>query len=152
VVIRDRIALGVLAGLLATIPSFIVNTISVKLGFARWYSYQIGGSIYLHPGLTDSPQGLILGLLVWMIPAMILGVITSYVIQATGEDFWWLKGIGVTLTSMYLIIYGFLYSLGGAKIVPFDFATNISMYLENIVYGLSLGYLIKRWGKLTTHQ
>ena len=85
--IRDRIALGVVAGLLATIPSLIVNIISVNLGFARWYSHQIGGSIYLHPGLTDSPQGVILGLLVWIIPAMILGVITSYVIKVTGEDF-----------------------------------------------------------------
>lgn len=148
--IRDRIALGVVAGLLATIPSLIVNIISVNLGFARWYSHQIGGSIYLHPGLTDSPQGVILGLLVWIIPAMILGVITSYVIKVTGEDFWWLKGIAVTLTCMYLIIYGFLYSLGGARIVPFDFATNISIYIENVIYGLTLAYLIKRWGKVTT--
>lgn len=148
-VIRDRIALGTLAGLVATIPAFIVNMLSVALGFAKWYHYQIGGSIYLHPGLTDSPQGLILGTLVWLIPAMALGVITSYVIQATGEDFWWLKGIAVTLTCMYLIIYGFLYTLGGATIVPFDFATNISLYLENIIYGVTLGYLIKRWGKVT---
>ncbi|MGI6659284.1 MAG: hypothetical protein ACOX4N_07760 [Dethiobacteraceae bacterium] len=148
--IRDRIALGVVAGLLATIPSLIVNIISVNLGFARWYSHQIGGSIYLHPGLTDSPQGVILGLLVWIIPAMILGVITSYVIKVTGEDFWWLKGIAVTLTCMYLIIYGFLYSLGGARIVPFDFATNVSIYIENVIYGLTLAYLIKRWGKVTT--
>jgi len=150
VMIRDRIALGVVAGLLATIPSLIVNIISVNLGFARWYSHQIGGSIYLHPGLTDSPQGVILGLLVWIIPAMILGVITSYVIKVTGEDFWWLKGIAVTLTCMYLIIYGFLYSLGGARIVPFDFATNVSIYIENVIYGLTLAYLIKRWGKVTT--
>jgi hypothetical protein len=140
----------VVAGLLATIPSLIVNIISVNLGFARWYSHQIGGSIYLHPGLTDSPQGVILGLLVWIIPAMILGVITSYVIKVTGEDFWWLKGIAVTLTCMYLIIYGFLYSLGGARIVPFDFATNVSIYIENVIYGLTLAYLIKRWGKVTT--
>lgn len=146
-VIRDRFALGVVAGILATIPSLLVNLLSVNLGFARWYSHQIGGSIYLQPGLTDSLQGAILGLLIWFIPAMILGVITSYLIMATGEDFWWLKGIAVTLTCMHLIIYGFLYTLGGATIVPFDFATNFSIYIENIVYGLTLSYLIKRWGK-----
>ncbi|NLM53003.1 MAG: hypothetical protein GX197_09340 [Firmicutes bacterium] len=147
-VIRDRIALGVFAGITATIPSLLVNFLSVNLGFAKWYSHQISGGIYLHPGLTDSIQGIILGLLIWLIPAMTLGVITSYVIRATGEDYWWLKGIGVTLVCMHLIIYGFLYSLGGATIVPFDFATNISIYIENIIYGLTLGYLIKRWGKI----
>lgn len=147
-VIRDRIALGVFAGITATIPSLLVNFLSVNLGFAKWYSHQISGGIYLHPGLTDSIQGIILGLLIWLIPAMTLGVITSYVIRATGEDYRWLKGIGVTLVCMHLIIYGFLYSLGGATIVPFDFATNISIYIENIIYGLTLGYLIKRWGKI----
>jgi len=147
-VIRDRIALGVFAGITATIPSLLVNFLSVNLGFAKWYSHQISGGIYLHPGLTDSIQGIILGLLIWLIPAMTLGVITSYVIKATGEDFWWLKGIAVTLICMHLIVYGFLYSLGGATIVPFDFATNISIYIENIIYGLTLGYLIKRWGKI----
>ncbi|NLP36060.1 MAG: hypothetical protein GX357_00195 [Firmicutes bacterium] len=148
-VIRDRIALGVLAGIIATIPAILVNMLSVNLGFAKWYSHQIGGSIYLHPGLTDSLQGFLLGALTWLIPAMALGIITSYVIKATGEDFWWLKGIAVTLICMHLIVYGFLYSLGGATIVPFDFATNISIYVENIIYGLTLGYLIKRWGKVT---
>ncbi|NLM46751.1 MAG: hypothetical protein GX200_08120 [Firmicutes bacterium] len=80
---------------------------------------------------------------------MILGIIASYVIRETGEDFWWLKGIAVTMICMHLIIYGFLYSLGGATIVPFDFATNLSIYFENIIYGLTLGYLVKRWGKVT---
>ena len=74
--IRDRIALGVVAGLLATIPSLIVNIMSVNLGFARWYSHQIGGSVIL-PRPYRFASGVILGLLVWIIPAMILGVITS---------------------------------------------------------------------------
>lgn len=147
-VIRDRIALGAFAGIIATIPSLILNVLSVQLGFAKWYSYQIGGSIYLHPGLTDSYQGFLLGTFVWLIPASALGIVTSYVIQATGEDYWWLKGIVITMIFMYLAIYGFLYTLGGATIVPFDFATNMSVYIENIIYGLSLGYLIKRWGRV----
>ena len=56
----------------------------------------------------------------------------------------------VTLTCMYLIIYGFLYSLGGARIVPFDFATNVSIYIGSVICRLTLAYLIKRWGKVTT--
>lgn len=148
-VIRDRIALGAFAGIIATIPSLIINFLSVQLAFAKWYSYQIGGSIYIHPGLTDSLQGFLLGTLVWLIPALALGIITSYVIQATGEDYWWLKGIAITMIFMYLVVYGFLYTLGGATIVPFDFATNMSVYIENIIYGLSLGYLIKRWGQIS---
>ena len=47
-IIRDRFTLGVLAGIVATVPALIVNTLSVALGFAKWYSHQIGGSIYLH--------------------------------------------------------------------------------------------------------
>jgi hypothetical protein len=147
-VIRDRIALGVLAGIIAAIPSSLVNFLSVQVGISRWYSSQIGGSIYLHPGLTDSLQGFLFGSLIWLIPAMALGILTSYVIQATGEDYWWIKGLAVTMIFMYLFVYGFLYTLGGATIVPFDFATNMSVFVENIIYGLTLGYLIKRWGQV----
>lgn len=145
-IIRDRIALGTFAGIAATVPALIVNFLSVQLGLAKWYSFQLSAGIYLHPGLTDSIQGMFLGAFVWMIPAAFMGVIVSYIISATGEDYWWLKGIGVTLVLMYLFIYGFLFTLGAAEIIPFDFATNMSVYVENVIYGVAVGYLVVRWG------
>ena len=146
--IKDRIALGTISGLLASIPSFVINFILVQIGFARWYSFQIGGSIYLHPENTNTLQGFIFGTLVWLIPASALGIIIAYVIRNTGEDFWWLKGIIITMVLMFLFTYGFLYTLGGATIVPFDFATNISVFIENVVFGLTASYLVKSWGKV----
>jgi hypothetical protein len=140
--LEDRFALGFFSGILAVIPQLLFNFISVQLNFAKWYNFQISGSIYLHPGNTGTFPGMLLGALVWLIPAAMMGVLISYLIESTGEDFYWLKGIGVSLTIMFLIIYGFLFTLGGATIIPFDFATNFSMLIDNALYGLAAGYLV----------
>ncbi len=147
--IKDKIALGTFAGLIATVPALLTNYLSVQLGFSKWYSFQLSAGIYLHAGLTDSWQGLVLGALVWMIPSALLGVLVAYLISATGKDYWWLKGCGVTLTLMYLFIYGFLFTLGAAEIIPFDTSTNISVFIENTIFGLCAGYLVAKWGEVS---
>ncbi len=77
IAIHDRIALGTLAGIVGTIPSLILNFISVQVGFAKFYSFQISSSIYLFPGLTDSLNGLILGGLIWLGFGALLGVLIT---------------------------------------------------------------------------
>ena len=46
---------------------------------------------------------------------------------------------------MYTIIYGLLLTLGAAKIVPFDVPTNMTHFINNIIFGISVSYLIIRF-------
>lgn len=144
--IKDGTALGAFSGILATIPQLLFDYLSVTLGYSNYYAFQLSGSIYLLKELTYMPAGLILGGLVWESQAILLGVITVYYLRATSTDFWWLKGLLVSNALMYTIIYGFLFTLGGAKIVPFNIPTNFTVLIGNTIFGLSIAYFIIRFG------
>lgn len=145
--IRDEIALGAAASLVATIPQVIFDFISYQLGFSKYYAFQISGSIYLTRGLAGKGEGLILGGLVWEFMAVLLGVFTVYILKFTGRDYWWLKGIAISNMVMFIIIYGLLHSLDSATIIPLDFQTNLTLFIDNIIFGLIMSYLISRWGE-----
>lgn len=144
--IKDGTALGAISGILATIPQLIFDYLSVILGYSHYYAFQLSGSIYLLKKLTFMPAGLILGGVVWESQAILLGILTVYYIRATGTDYWWLKGLIISNAIMYTVIYGFLFSLGGAKIVPFNIPTNFTVLIGNVIFGLTLPYLIVRFG------
>ncbi|WP_408954455.1 hypothetical protein [Natroniella sp. ANB-PHB2] len=144
--INDEFALGALAGLVAMIPQVIFDFISVQLNYSKHYAFQISSSIYLYEPLTQRPLGLIFGGLLWAIMSIILGVITVYLLRSSGKDFWWLKGLAISNFFMFVIIYGFLYTLGAATIIPFDIPTNITIFIGNIIFGITVSYLITSWG------
>jgi hypothetical protein len=142
--IRDSIALGTVAGLLGNIPSLILNFISVQLGFSKTYSFQISGGIYLFRRFTMEPGGILLGLLVWIFTSAFLGVAIVYLLKLTGRDYWWLKGILVSNFLMFVGMYGVIYSLGGSRVVPWDIPTNLSVLMENTLFGITAAYLAIR--------
>jgi len=144
-IIRDRFALGALAAQIATIPQLLLNVCAVQLGFTKYYSFQISGSIYLFKKLTLTPGGILLEILTWILMAAILGIITSYIIFWTGKDFWWLKGAIVSNAIMYTMVYGFIFAMGGPKIIPWDLGTNLSLFFDNLVFGILTGYLVAHW-------
>lgn len=155
-IIHDKIALGTIAGIAGTIPSLVLNFISFKFGLTNYYSFQLAGGIYLLKPLTDSVSGLILGGIVWEAMGALLGIITAYLILATGKDFWWLKGIVVSNGIFFVLIYGFFFALGGQlvgpKVVPWDVKTNYTVLLENLLFGLTTSYLIVRLSREVPSQ
>ena len=102
-VIHDKFTLGIVAGILGTIPSLILNIISVQINLAKFYSFQLTGSIYLFPGLTGSFLGLVFGGLIWLAFGAFLGVIITYLLELTGQDYWWAKGVAASFIIMFEI-------------------------------------------------
>ncbi len=96
---------------------------------------------------TAEAAGFIFGGIIWFLVAAGLGIITTYIIVFTGKDYWWLKGILVSNFLMYVAIYGVIFTLGGAKVVPFDIPTNVSVLIENVVFGITTAYLVIRLGR-----
>lgn len=92
-------------------------------------------------------MGIALGVIVWVFQAMALGIIIVYILKLTGKDFWWLKGLVILNSFMYIWIYGFLLTLGAGRIVPFDMRTNWTILVDNTIFGLLTPYLIIRWSK-----
>ena len=146
--IEDTFALGTISALVATIPQLVFDCISHYYLFrAKYLGYQISAGIYLFPHLANDPMGIALGLIVWLFQAIGLGIIIVYTLKITGKDFWWLKGLIVSNTIMYIWMYGILLTLGAGEIVPFDMRTNWTILVDNTIFGLLTPYLIVRWGR-----
>jgi len=146
--INDTFALGGIAGIFGSIPALLFDYLSYSLGFSKYLSVQIAAGVYLYKGNTNSLGGLILGLFVWEMFAGILGVLMVKFMQSTGKDYWWMKGLGANIL-FFTIIYGFILTLGGGKVVPFDVATNLTVLGENIIFALVTSYMIIRLGNFS---
>ncbi len=146
-VIHDKIALGTIAGLAGTIPQIVLDFISYQLGYAEYYSYQLAAGIHLAKPLVDTPLGILLGGILWELTGAIMGIFIVYFICQTGIDYWWVKGIILPNFIMFTIIYGFIFDMGGTKVIPLDIGTNFTELLGNTVFGLTTAYLAVRWGK-----
>lgn len=147
-VIKDRVALGALAGVVSSIPPAILNLISKAIGFSKTYSFTLAGGIFLKGKVTEEPGGILLGTLLWLFTAALVGFLTVLFLQSTGKDYWWLKGPLLTIIFMHLFVYGFAFNMAETKIIPVDVATNISIFFENLVFGVVTGYLVARWSDL----
>lgn len=145
--IQDRIALGTISGLLGTLPQLLINFISYHLGFAKYYSFQLAAGVHIAKHLVDTVTGFILGGIIWELTGAVLGILIVYFIRATGKSYWWLKGMLVPNIVMYTFIFGFLWDMGGSKVVPMDLGTTSTELLGNTIFGLTTSYLITRWGE-----
>ncbi|NLJ99817.1 MAG: hypothetical protein GX318_01090 [Clostridia bacterium] len=144
--IEDNVALGAAAGLVGTIPGLIINFIFVQSGISKLYAFQISGGIFVPDRANTGFLMFLLGAVVWLATSALMGVIITYALDYTGRDFWWLKGIILTVTLLFIGLYGILFSMGGAHIVPLDLGTNLTLFLDNLVFGLATAYLSVRWG------
>lgn len=142
--------LGAVAGMIGSLPQLLLNFVSKQLGIAKSYDFQISGGVYLLKKYTLTPGGILLGLLTWESIAVALGIVTAYVIRATGKEYWWFKGLFVADGLMYTFLYGYVFALGGPKVIPWDVPTNLSMFVENIIFGVTTGYVVARYMKQET--
>jgi len=146
--IHDSIALGTASGVVGTFPQLMLHFLAVQLGYNKYFAFQIMGSLYLVKKLTYVPLGYFIGGLLWEAFGAALGILIVYLIRATGREFWWLKGIGVSVGIMFVLIYGFIFDISKPQILPFDIKTNLIMLIGSIIYGVTTSYLVLKWGEL----
>lgn len=145
--IKDRITLGTIAGLVGTIPQVLISFISFKMGYAKYFSYQLAAGVHLTKELAAKPMGIIMGGYIWELTGALIGILILFLIIKTGTDFWWLKGIIVTDVLMYTVIYGLVFDVGSANVLPEDIATNLTEMVGNTLFGLTAAFLAAKWAK-----
>lgn len=106
--IKDRITLGVISSLIATAPMTPLSLVLNKLGlFDIYYNYP--ASIFLPRSKTNTIEGKAVSALAQNITVGFVGVVTTYVLSATGRDKAVLKGVGVG-SFFWLAFNGLLYN------------------------------------------
>ncbi|MEW6182261.1 MAG: hypothetical protein AB1500_03670 [Bacillota bacterium] len=145
--LKDRVALGTVSGIAATVPPLILNWGFVKLGLVEYYSFQLSAGVFITKIMTETPSGMFLGGVVWESAAAFFGILIVYFINFTGKDYWWLKGIIIPIALIYILVFGFLFHIGAGHLHSHHLGTNFSLILENVLFGIITAFLAIHWGK-----
>jgi hypothetical protein len=143
--VKDTIAVGTIAGLIATIQISIINIIFSALGFTITPGWKPFAELFF-PAYSHTQLGFCVGLLGQIRISSVWGVLIAYILKYTGKDYWWLKGLGVGALSWIITAGAALRMFDIAKQVYHRPADQIMVPLNLFLFGFIVAYLIKRFG------
>ena len=142
--VKDTIAIGVIAGSIATIQISIINIIFSALGFTVTPGWKPFAELFF-PAYSHSHLGFCVGLLGQICISSAWGVLIAYIFKYTGKDYWWLKGLGVGAFSWITTAGVSLRMFDIAKQVYHRPADQIMVPLNLFLFGFIVAYLINRF-------
>jgi hypothetical protein len=143
--IKDKITLGVIAGILANTIVSIIDIVFYKLNVNKFIHFHIAASTYFNVSDVYTVPALIVGAISDFTVVAFLGVIIVYTLFYTGTDFYYVKGLLVVLV-YWLMIYGIFLRLEIARIDPTDPGTNLVHLALHIMLGLLTSWIITKHG------
>jgi hypothetical protein len=142
--IKDRITLGVIAGLGANIVKLGVEQFFASRKMASQTGITKAAGIHLNKTDSNSTQGKAVGILTDMTIAATLGVVGTYFLTHTGRDNKFLKALALGNMS-WGFMYGFLGNLG-SSLKKSDPTTSITQWISHTAFALTKLYLIDKLG------
>ena len=145
----DRFTRGLIAGVVASIPAFIINMIafSFELTTLRWAGFA-GHFLYGHkPETMGEEVFAVLGVFFF---SGLLGIIFSYLLPHLSSQNYLLKGVVFSLTVWFVsFAITFLFQVPGLQDVPLK--TVVTNFVSALAWGVVLGYVLD-WldNRLTT--
>ena len=94
--IKDRITLGVIAGLGANLVKEAIAETGIHSGLTKYTCRRMIPAVLLNKKDAKSWKGWILGTTTDMTVAGLTGVLISYTLSFTGKDYSWLKGVVIS--------------------------------------------------------
>lgn len=143
--VKDKITLGIIAGILSNIFVSIIDILCYKLNISQFIHIHIVASAYFPVSDIHTIPALIVGTISDFIIAAFFGVMIVYVLFFTGTDFLYVKGLFFVLV-YWLMIYGLIRRLNIARIDPTDPGTNLVHLAIYILLGLLTSWLIAKHG------
>lgn len=144
--IKDKIVIGSMAGMIGTLFKDLPNFILYKLGVAPYLYANIAASAHLVPADLYSPLGYIIGFLADIITGGAIGVVTILFLDRFGMDYWWYKGLIIGNT-VWLFGLGVTLNLGAVHLIPTDPVFGFTSLFDHIIYGLVTVYILFKWRK-----
>lgn len=144
--IKDRILLGVIAGLAGNTVKTIIDEISLKQKISqRSFRNTAAGVWVTKKSEVTNINGQILGGLLDFGMATLGGIGTVYMLTKTGRDHIITKGLisGIGMGSSINFVLG---TLPQNQIRPKDAASNLSYMLSHAVYGLITTFVVAKLG------
>ena len=134
--IKDRLLLGLIAGLGANIPKLAIGLAGKKLKTAEIDGPDIAAGIYISGHKLATLPGVITGYIADATIAGILGTVTVYALSFTGKDHYLLKGL-VTGQIMWQGIYGLMSSFGVTRVKAARPRTILNELVSHTAFGIA---------------
>jgi hypothetical protein len=142
--IRDRILLGVLAGIVCGMLGRILNDLEYHLKLTDVKYGQMAANLFLPKNKLDTPEARIVASLVNQSNISLMGVTVCYLLSATGRDKAVLKGLGVGATA-WTTIYG-LTARMGLSVKTRKPLSPILSFIDHALFGTMCGLFVSKLG------
>lgn len=149
--IKDKITLGAAAGILANLITSIIDIVLYKLNINKFIHFHIAASAYFPVRDVNTLPALIIGGISDFTVAAVFGVIIVYILFLTGTDYFYVKGLMVSLL-YWLLLYGMILRLNIARIDPTDPGTNLVHLATHIILGLLISWIVTKHGIPVNNQ
>ncbi|HEX7713010.1 MAG TPA: hypothetical protein VF531_03230 [Bacillota bacterium] len=144
--VKDKVVISSIAGIIASLFKDLPNFILYKLGVVHYLYAHLAASAHLLPDGVYFPLGWIIGFLGDTVTGGAIGVVTILFLDCFGTDYWWYKGLTIGLT-IWLFGLGVILNLGTVHLVPFDPVFRLTSIFDHIIFGEVTVYIIYRWQK-----
>lgn len=145
--IKDRIVLGIVAGLIGNAAKTLYSLSAIKIGEGKVSPVKKAAGMFLNKRqmLIKKRQNSILGVLADNTVGAVLGIFGTYLLTFTGKDHYRLKGLGLG-NFAWVSAYGVLSTMGATRTKPLSVEDNIRAFFTHSVYGLVTSEMIVRLG------
>lgn len=140
--IKDKILIGALIGLLADVLKLITNYILYLLGYTKVVFWQIVATLFLHKEYLYDTSAYFIGGVADIIFTSLLGVIFVHVIYLWGSKYLWIKGLAYGLV-VWVGAFGLFISRIAEEKLPQSPNGVVVTIIAHIVFGLSLAYFTR---------
>lgn len=143
--IKDRVTLGLVAGLAGNLVKTLINEVSTKKKISQRSFRGTAAGVWVSPKESTSTNGQILGGLLDFGMGSLGGVGTAYLLSKTGRDHLVTKGLLAGISMGSLITFA-LAAVPTNKVRPKDAASNLSYMVSHAAYGLVTTFVAAKLG------
>ena len=143
--IKDRMLLGVIAGLGGNVVKLTLSTIFQKLKWAELGSPERAAGMLIPPHTLMHKKGRMVGYLADSVVSGLLGTASVYAFSTFGKNKATLKG-ALAGQASWTFLYGVLGTMGVTKVSPVSPNTVLSEFVSHTAFGATSAFIITRLG------
>ncbi len=139
---NDIFGRGFYAAIVGLIAINIAELIMSALHISSTTLWQAGGSLFLTEKTLNTPLGITIGVTSHILMGLFVGVAISYYIYFTGTNYGVLKGTGVSLLMVFIVL-GLIFPLRGINLDMQNNPADVtSAFIDHLIFGVSVSYII----------
>lgn len=143
--IKDRMILGVVAGLGANVVKLTLSKIFQKLNWAEIGGPERAAGMLIPPHTLIRKKGKVVGYLADAVISGAIGTASVYAFSILGKEKAILKGT-LSGQAAWTFLYGVLGTMGATKVGPLGPNTVLSEFVSHTAYGATLAFIITKLG------